>query len=209
MRKASMAFLGGVAAVALMFGSARLGGSSALAQPAGGAVVPVRVATIDPFIVIEKLMTAAEPTQTRERVVATFDDKLRALEADLQGLERELQGLAANDPKSSDIVARGQAKQTEYQQLQTQRQTELERVNSNQLIESYGRVSETAARIATERGYTHVVASRNPSRPITTTTIAATLQELLARPVMKSMPGDDLTAAVAGALGVTLDEAAK
>lgn len=209
MRQSSMVIVAavvGAGAATMLQGFA---GAGAVAQGGSQTAPVVRVATVDPFQLIEKMMTAPEPTDARARAVAGTDEKLRTLESELQQIDTRLQGAKPGDAGAQELVTRAQAAQQEYQQLQAQRQADLEKINSAQLIETYGKVTKAATKIAVDRGYTHVIASRSPDRALTTPSVASTLQELLARPVIKSVPGDDLTAAVAAELGIKAEEVTK
>ncbi len=175
--------------------SAHLAGTPAVAyqndQPAA-----TRIATIDAYVVTERLMAADDLKKARENLSNDWNTKLRGIEKEFSDIDQSLQLLTQSDPKYQDLVKKAQGKQQDYQQLIGQRDQEIEKLNSSQLIASHQRVVDTVKALAEKNGYTHVVSTRPMSRPIVTTTVGATLQEMLARPVMISPPADDLTKSV-------------
>jgi Skp family chaperone for outer membrane proteins len=179
--------------------SAHLAGTPAVALQGPAAVSP-RIATIDTYIVTERLMGADDLKKARESLSNDWNLKLRGLEKEFSDIDQGLQLVTQNDPKYQDLIKRAQGKQQEYQQMLGTRDQEVEKLNSSQLIASHQRVIEIVKQLADKNGYTHVVSTRPISRPIVTTTVGATLQEMLARPVMISPAADDLTKPVLEAL---------
>lgn len=191
--------LGGVVAAILIALSASAGGGRALAWTPRGAgdADTVKIATVDMYWVIEKIMAKDEYKKAREDVSATWTRKAQDIEKQLKEMDSTLQVLAQNDPQVQTLLKQAQEKQAEYQKVQSDRQQELERLNSTQLIDTYKMVREVSAKVAEKMGYTHVFCNRSADRAIATTTVGATLQELLARPMIRGGEGaDDLTKAV-------------
>ncbi|MEX2218770.1 MAG: OmpH family outer membrane protein [Phycisphaerales bacterium] len=194
-----------VAAIAALALSAR--GGSAVAQPPAPApsAAAARFATLDIYILVEKILLRPEFKKAQDDLAARWNPRLDALQRDLTRIEQDLQALAQNDPKFQAALRTGREKQDEYERAIQERQSEYEKLSSDQLAGAYAEARATADRIAEQRGYTHVFATRPPSRPMTTSTLGNTLQEFLARPVIKAPEGDDLTAAVAAELRIDLN----
>lgn len=198
--------LGGVVAAILIALSASAGGGRALAWTPGVAPDSVKIATVDMYWVIEKIMAKDEYKKEREDVSATWTRKAQEIERQLKELDSTLQVLPQNDPQVQTLLKQAQDRQAEYQRVQSDRQQELERLNSGQLINTYKTVRDVSAKVAERMGYSHVFCNRSADRAINTTTVGATLQELLARPLIRGGDGaDDLTKAVLQEMKLPLD----
>jgi len=194
-----LALYAGVALALILALGARNAGSSALALQ-GAAPATARIATVDAYIITERLMAADDLKKARENLSNDWNAKLRGIEKEFGEIEQSLNLLAQNDPKYQEQVKKGQQKNIDYQNMIASRDQEVEKLNSNQLITNYQRVVDAVKTIADKGGYTHVFTTRPPSRGITTTTVGATLQEMLARPMMIGPAADDLTKQVLDAL---------
>ncbi len=181
-------------AILLALGS-RNAGTPALALQ-GGQPANARIASVDAYIVTERLMGTDELKKARETLSNDWVAKLRAIETDFADIDKQIALLTQNDPKYQELAKKAQQKQQDYQQSVGQRDQEIEKLNSSQLISCHQRVVEAVKELASKGGYTHVFTTRPSSRPIMTTTVGATLQEMLARPMMLGPTGDDLTESV-------------
>jgi hypothetical protein len=162
----------------------------------GQGVAPGDLGCVDIYIVAERMMASPELKKIREDVSANWGAKADALSKELREMDDSLSVLPQNDPKVQDLLKKAQLKQQDYQKIVQDRQAELERVNSTQLIEAYGKIRTAVEAVAAKMEYTHIFANREYSRPITTFTLSQTLQELLARPIINDQKADDLTKAV-------------
>jgi Skp family chaperone for outer membrane proteins len=187
-----IAVFGGLLAAIGLALSAHNPGSAAVAGPAPMAD-GVRFATVDAYLIVEKLMLQPEPKKARDDIAANWQAKASAIEKDLQNMERDLKVLPQNDPHAQEILQQAQAKQQEFQKLQQDRAQDLERINSQQLVQFYKQVRDSSAAVGERLRYTHVLNNRSFDKAIETNTVAATLQEMLARPVMVGVPADDIT----------------
>lgn len=165
-------------------------------QPSGD----VRIGTIDLYLVSERIMQQPRLVRAREEADQRFTERMRSIEEEARQMENRLQVLPQNDPQAQRLVERLQEMQTSYQDLHQERLTEMERINSRQLIDAYRQTRGAAEGVAQRQGYTHVFSSRGFDRPIKTETVGATLQEMLARPLIVGVEEDDLTQAVLDAL---------
>ena len=187
-----VAVFGGVVAAIVI----SLGGGHASTALAGRQTADVKIGTVDIYQVAEKLMSQDELKKVRDDASASWQQKASIIEKDLRQLEENFKVLPQNDPQVADITRQAQAKQAEYQKLAQERQQELEKLNSSQLIVTYGKVRAATKTVAERLGYAYVLSSRPIERAIETQTVSTTLQEFLARPVIVAPPSDDLTKAV-------------
>jgi len=196
--RASIALLCTVAAV-LGLGLAFRDGNAALAQQ-NPAPAALRIATVDIYTVVDKLMQSPESKKAQDDLKSKWEPRLEALQNDLRKIDADLQALPQSDPRVQDVMKSGRDKQAEYDKAAQ----DYEALNARQLVDAYTLVRDGANRLATAKGYTHVFVNRPPERPIDTKNLGNTLQEFFARPVIKSPPGDDLTRDVAAELKVEL-----
>ncbi len=194
--------LGGVLAAILISLAGRVGDSRAFAAPTTVAPGPMKFGTVDVFVVAEALMEAPELKKMRTDAVSTWQAKSDSINKELKELDTDLSILPQNDPKVQDIMKKVEIKRQDYQKLVQDRMADLERINSTQLIDAYGRIRAAAEKVAAQQEYTHVFSSREYARQITTTSLSQTLQELLARPIINGGQVDDLTKAVLAELKV-------
>lgn len=187
----------GVVLAILIALSARTGGSAALARtPSPRADQDFRLATVDIYTAIERIMSKPDLKRAREDLASSWQAKAHAAESELQRFEDTLRALQKDSPTFNDTLKQAQARQAEYQKMGEQRQDELEKLNSAQLVDAYTQVRNATDAVAQKLGYSHVLASRSLTQPIEATTISSTLQQLLARPLVHGNPADDITAQV-------------
>lgn len=191
------------AAAAALLAAAAIYGGTASAQPPPGPV-PTRIATADIYAVVEQLLKRDEYKKTNDELKAKWTTRLEGLQKEISKLESDLQVVPQSDPKYQDIFKVGQTKQAEFDRLYQDQLKEFESLSSKQLIDAYGKARDALNKIADAKGYSHVLATRSPDRVIQSTNLGNALQELLARPVVKCPPGDDLTKALADEMKVTL-----
>jgi len=189
-----IAALGGIMAAFVLALAWNGGGTAAEAsgQPAAG----LRIATFDIFLTVERLMKQPELDKARTDMEANYTARLTALERELQAMQTELRGVQQNSPQAEAIINRGEAKHAEYQRIAQDKVQDLEKINSQQLIQTYNQARVAAAVVAQRKGYSHVVANRGFDKLIEANNVAAALQEFLARPILVGIPADDITADV-------------
>jgi Skp family chaperone for outer membrane proteins len=147
-------------------------------------------------VAIEKIMAKEDMKKVRDDATALWQSKAAAIEKDMKQIEDAFKVLPKDDPGIGQLQAQAGAKQQEYQRVAQDRQQDLEKINSSQLIESYKRIREATNTVGARMGYTHVFCNRSFDRPMETITVATTLQELLARPLVTGSQTDDITKAV-------------
>ena len=189
-----IAIFGGLALAIILALSAAPGRNTALAS--GSGLDTFKLGTVDVYLAIEKIMAKDDMKKVREDTAALWKQRADTIEREMKQLEDTFKVLAQNDPQLPDLNRQAQAKQAEYQKLAQERQQDLEKINSAQLIESYKRIREATVAVADRLGYSHILCNRSFDRPMETVTVATTLQELLARPLVKGVQADDITDAV-------------
>lgn len=168
----------------------------ALANGPAPKAAGVKLATVDCYAIAERLMSAADLKKAREDMSNSWQAKADSIAKELKDMDADLAVLPQNDPKVQDLLKRAQTKQQEYQKVTQDRQVDMERINSQQLIDAYLKIRGATEAVATKLEYSHVFCNRERDRAISTVTLSQTLQELLARPLITGNQADDLTKAV-------------
>jgi Skp family chaperone for outer membrane proteins len=204
-----------VAGLALGISTAVVGvwlGGTVLAQDGDRpqASPAARIATIDTYLLAEKLMNRAELADARKAIDSTYQPQLEGIEKDVQQLDTRLTPLqrTPNDPQVQPLLEQRQNQVQKYQELVQKLNQEKEQLLAGQLGVVYREVREAAARLAQERGYTHVIANRTLDKTSKAQTAGDALQDMLARPMIVAPSGDDLTTVLATQLNVDLSEPA-
>lgn len=203
-RSVALALLAGAASLGLAF---KFSGQAA-AQPGGAGVSSgaPKIGVIDIFVVAERMMNSPDLVKTRNDADAAWKPRLTAIEDAARQIDEKLRAMQSSDPQAQVLLQERQAKVQEYQGLLQERSNTLEKNNSEQLLSIYAKIRAAADTIATSRGYTHVFINGAADRPIQTATVQDTLQQMMARPLVKYPAGDDITQAVMDALGVKPEE---
>ena len=155
----------------------------------------VRIATADVLTLVEKLASS-------DRYLPARTEKMNALRAPIEQLQKELDELRAkitampdfqNNAEAQPEIQKFQQKTPNLQAMQPTAQSEAESFNTTQLQEAYKAVVDACNQVANSKGYTHVFASKSAESKMASANVAGLLQEMLARPVIKSNPADDIT----------------
>lgn len=194
-------FSGVVVAIVLALSShAGFTGNAAVAD---GASAELRIATVDAFLLAEKVMDQREGMKSkREELVSRWREKVDAIQNELRKLQEQAQILPPSDPKFRDLSNQFQQKQQELQLATQQGTNEVDQLGAEHLVIAYEAVRDTATNVGGRLGYTLIFSSRSAERKIESTSVSATLQEMLARPILKGVEADDITAQVMTELGV-------
>lgn len=155
----------------------------------------VRIATADVLSLVEKLASS-------DRYLPAREEKMKALRTPIEQLQKELDDLRTKITNIPDFqtnaeaqpeIQKFQQKTQNLQAMQQAAQSEAENFNTSQLQEAYKIIVDTANSIANSKGFTHVLATKSPESKMSSGNVAGLLQEMLARPVIKSIPADDIT----------------
>lgn len=168
---------------------------SAIAQQpdSAAAAAPARIATVDVFGIIEKMIQSDRYMPAREANNKEQRDRLDAMVAELQKLQTELQSLDPSKAETQTMAKDFDTKRQEFQQAQYEAQQNVEKFNTIQLNEVYVLVVDAVDKVSQAKGYTHVLASKAARAENKSETVSASLQEILARPVVRAPAADDLT----------------
>jgi Skp family chaperone for outer membrane proteins len=159
-----------------------------------------RIARVDVYTISERIMQSPETLAAIEAVANQWREKLKPIQEDLNKLGAQLQTLPENDPTFEKLLAEGREKEAQGRQLEAQANAEVESTKAKLLIEAYSKIVAEAERLASAKGYTHVMGARSATKPIETDSVNIALQEMLARTVIVGPSEDDLTEQVAKAL---------
>lgn len=169
-------------------------GLRAVERPAAG--VDARIATVDLFSVAEKIILSKPYTEARSAEEKVWQDRLQPLGEQIKDLRVKLDVVGQNTPDAKQVLADAQSAMNQYQQIQQQAGVALDQFRGNQLREAYEKSLDIANAIAEERGYTHVIVTRDRKAESMPVGLNATIQLMLAQPVIMAPAEDDLTEAV-------------
>lgn len=189
---------GVVVAIGLATGL-RLPERAAVAQPSGQVL---RVATVDMFLLLESMIESDRYKPARDARDAEIRAKFEAFNAELKALETKVQLIPQGTPEFQATMQQGQAKEAERQQYAQQAGRENDAFVAAQVKEAYAIVHKAANDAAEQLGYTHVVATRLDAASMKGESLAPIMQEILARPFVRSSNADDITTRVRTDLGL-------
>ncbi len=189
---------GAIVAAALLAVGLRPATGTLSPTPAGGA--EVRIATVDTLSLLERLMETEAYRLEREQHTSSWNDQLKAMSENIQALEARLIAMTPQDPAAQDVYGQYQSQQQAIQELQQRAYADVDEFSARQLADGYRKLHEACNRVATERGYTHVVSTRLAVDELREVGTNILLQEVMIRPLLRAPAGDDLTDAIADAL---------
>ncbi len=170
------------------------GANRAAASPAAAIQVePARIASVDVLGIVARFLESDRYKPANIENAQKFDTQLKALIGELSLIEKQGQGLTQQSPEFAPLQQQFQAKQREFEQSRNTAQGEIEQFNTNQVTEAYRLTVDAANSLAAELGYTHVIVSRGEGAKINSNNVAGAVQEIIARPLLKSAAADDLT----------------
>lgn len=170
--------------------------SPALAAEMSARAEGVKIACVDVLDVAEKLFQSDRYAPVREKALKEKEGQRDALQAGLTELQQRIIAAGQDSAEGRTMLPTYQAKAQELQQFVQAADTDLDRLSTGQFNECYRLAAETAQSIAKQQGYTHLLASKMGSLEFRSTQLQPALQEVLARPVLMTPAGDDLTAQV-------------
>jgi Skp family chaperone for outer membrane proteins len=206
MKKAERVFVYAGLAAALV-GAYGLSGKTevpaAVATPAPTA--EMRVASVDVLTIVDALMMSERYRPAREAKGQESQKQMQQMldTIKFQELEQKIVSLAPGSPERVTLEADYQNKQRQAQQLNQQLTEGVAKQFTDQLAECYRLVVETVDKLARDRGYSHVLASRGRDQPLRFDNPTTAVQEILARPLIRGLAADDLTGAVMADLKVS------
>lgn len=204
MRTSERLVVYGLLAVALVGASRGLPSltpSASAVQPApapAADAVAAKLATCDVYALVEKLVDTEAYVPARKSEEARITALLEPGQNELQRLQAELQQINPQDAAAQAAAQQKyQAFETKRQAFNTQREqlaADYTKLVSSQFIDAYTKIAAEARRVATQRGYTHVISQK--SGPMLATDPRRLVEDFLARPMTVVPEGSDLTEAV-------------
>jgi len=186
----------GVAAAIALGISAHASRSGAYAAPASAQPGSVRVGTVDPYTIAQELLQQPEFGSPIDEAGKEWQQRLNLVDAEIRQLEQKVQVLSKTDPVYQEVMNEGRQKLQARQQLAQEAAGAIEGVKARQLAVAYRRAVEAANAVGERLGYTHIFASRLASKELTSNNVSTALQDMFARPLVRSPEADDLTKAV-------------
>ncbi len=192
-----LALIAGLAAVLAAGFILRTSPAIAVAAPAPSHQAEQRFASINAFQAVEKMVQSDRYRPARETLMNDLKMRLEVPQNEIASIAKEIMAAGQDSDRGRSLMPTYQNKNRELQQLRQELEEKAGEFNTQQLAEAYRLVVETADKIASDRGYTHVIATRGlANEPLKSTNVAAAVQEILARPLVRFPAGDDLTDAV-------------
>lgn len=181
------------ASLATLLIAPSLVGQPAIATEQAQAVEGDRIATIDVFALLERALDLPDFAQARDTLQIDLQAQGSAMQAQLQKLNDELGVLVPGDPAINQKQTELQTLYQQYQTFQQQAPQRFDQLAAQQGSEAYWMIVHRAREIAAERGYSHMLVSRLKADEFVSANVSQAMQEILARPVIMTPPGDDLT----------------
>jgi Skp family chaperone for outer membrane proteins len=180
-------------------------GEPAAASNVSGIVAPMdamRLATVDILSLVQRLVTTEPYTQERDTMQTEQNKRLQPLAEELEKMQTEAQDLRPESDRFKALDRQFGELNREFARVEAEARALIERQNTQQVAGAYARVLEEAEKLATGLGYSHVIATRSGPPKILSDNIPGAVQEILARPIVKSNAADDLTDRLAKVLGI-------
>ncbi|MBX3360821.1 MAG: OmpH family outer membrane protein [Phycisphaeraceae bacterium] len=172
---------------------------AATAQPTNQII---RVATVDMFQLLESMIDSDRYKPARDARDAEIKSKYDALLAELKSLETKIQLIPQGTPEFQATMSQGQAKEMERQQFAQQVGRDQDAFVASQVKEAYALVHAAVNESAAQLGYTHVFTTRTSATNMKGDSLAPVMQEILARPLVRTSTTDDITDKVRARLGL-------
>jgi hypothetical protein len=167
--------------------------SSAVAETGAADAVPVRIATVDALSVVERMMFSGPYKSQRDAAAAQHNDAINPMVARLREIEAAAKGLAPDAPELKALQEEYGTLNQKAQQQSNSGQQEIERLNLAQITECYRLVVGAADGLCEELGYSHLVSTRTGAPAFRSSDVQGVLDEMLARPMLRSPAADDIT----------------
>lgn len=156
----------------------------------------MKLATVDILKIVEKYVKSDRYAPAREAFNKDLTAQLEKLRGELESLRTQIQSSPQNAPETQGLIQNFQQRGQEFDMERQKAMAASDEFNARQIAEAYRLVAEIVLAHAQTGGYTHVLASRGGPATLKSTNIAGTVQEMLARPLVKGNLADDLTKGV-------------
>lgn len=155
---------------------------------------PHRVATVDMLELLEDLLQTPDFKPDRDEFRGDWEERIGDMQNALAQIEGELRMASPTDPGTRQLQQRYQQMGFQFQQMQRQASMEFDRFSAEQAATAYTTLHAEASALADEMGFSHLIASRSKGEITDRSNLATVTQEILARSMIVSPEGDDLTA---------------
>jgi Skp family chaperone for outer membrane proteins len=184
-------------AVALGLGLAsQQSGRVAHAEQGAAMAGEFKLATVDVLAVIARKLESAEYKQANTVNAEKYDSQLRGMLKELEDIRTRALSMAEGTEPRKALEAEFMQKNQKFEESRATAQQAVESFNTQQVAEAYRLIVEAANGMAQSRGYSHVIVTRGDQVKIASQSVAGAVQEILARPVIRGVPADDLTEAI-------------
>ncbi|GJQ30414.1 MAG: hypothetical protein HBSAPP03_22980 [Phycisphaerae bacterium] len=174
----------------------------AQAQAASG-IAAQRVAVADVLGITDRLLSTEKYTSGQRTQVEVLNRGLQPMQTELETLVAQYRGMDDTNPEKQPLGQSIGTKEQTFRQEAQRAQAQLEAFKTAQATEAYRLVSEAADKLASELGYSLVIASRTGPIQIRSDNVSGAIQEMLARPVIRVAAGDDLSDRLMKQFGLT------
>jgi Skp family chaperone for outer membrane proteins len=162
----------------------------------------VRIATVDMLAVVERVVLSEPFATQRDALTKERTDAVDAMRNAMSDLEGRAKLLPAESPELKALQQDYAKAQQAAREATDNALSEIEALNLRQLSDAYVRVNEACKTLASELGYSHVLATRVGDLEFRSANVNGAVQEMIARGVVVSPGTDDLTQRLIERLGV-------
>ena len=152
-----------------------------------------KIATVDVLAIVARMLESDLYKPANLANAEKYDAQLRKMLEELEGVRNRALAEAEATEARKALEAEFLDKNNKFEQARSTAQQAIEQFNTDQVSEAYRLVCEAANSLAQSLGYSHVIVSRGAGERINSNTVAGAVQEILARPVIRSVADDDLT----------------
>lgn len=152
-----------------------------------------RIGTADVLGIVERMLASDRYRPPQEAFLKGENEKLRPLADELSALENRLNNLGQGNADAERLSREFDDKQQAFQKSRQEAFARIDQYNTDQVREAYRLTLDAVNELAEKQGYAQVVASRTGEATIRSQNVPGALQEILARPMARSLAADDLT----------------
>lgn len=162
----------------------------------------VKVGTVDVLKLLERMLDGEPYASAREATTKTWNDQIAGLVSERDALVQSLTQMNPEDPNAQGLYEQYQGLQQRINSLGQEAGAAVDKLSAQQLADAYKHIYAAVQSIAEAGGYDRVFSSRMTVDDINADNTNVIVQEVLLRPVLRNVSGDDLTPLVMAELGV-------
>ncbi|MCC5785468.1 MAG: OmpH family outer membrane protein [Phycisphaerales bacterium] len=164
-----------------------------------------RVATLDVFAIVDRVLMNEENQQAMMGLQNRVNEELNEIDERVRGLQAQLNELPEESPERFQIIQEGQMILQQREELYNSAVEQLDAQRAELAADAYEQIHKAANELANNNGYTHVIATRGGPENIDRRAINAVVQEITLRPMLAFPKSDDITERVMKQLGIDPD----